>query len=132
MVPSVFVMLDRLPLTPSGKVDRRALPKAEDGGGAERREITAPRTPVEELLAGIWGEVLKLECVCVRDDFFELGGHSLLAVQVMSRVRETFQVEMPLRVLFETPTVEGLAVAVVEALAEKLNPEEMDDVIPLA
>ena len=105
----------------NGKVDRQALLQPEPGAGVGRREITASRTPVEEMLAGIWAELLKVECVGIRDDFFELGGHSLLAMQVVSRVRKTLQVEIPLRVLFENPTVEGLAVAVVETLAGKLD-----------
>ncbi|HEX7240513.1 MAG TPA: amino acid adenylation domain-containing protein, partial [Longimicrobiaceae bacterium] len=106
MVPGAFVVLERLPLNANGKVDRRALPAPEQGAGAE---YVAPRTPVEEVLAGIWEEVLRLERVGAEESFFELGGHSLLATQVISRVRTAFGVEVPLKALFEAPTVAGLA-----------------------
>ncbi|MFQ5794231.1 MAG: amino acid adenylation domain-containing protein, partial [Candidatus Bipolaricaulia bacterium] len=109
MVPSAFVVLDALPLTPNGKVDRRALPAPDPTRPELERTFNAPRTSIEERVAGIWTELLGVEQVGVYDNFFELGGHSLLATQVISRVRDTFQVELPLRRLFELPTVAGLA-----------------------
>ncbi|HLL48189.1 MAG TPA: amino acid adenylation domain-containing protein, partial [Longimicrobiaceae bacterium] len=110
-------MLPALPLTPNGKVDRAALP-APDPAGARRGAYAAPRTPAEERMAGIWAEVLGLETVGVEDDFFELGGHSLLATQVASRVREAFRTELPLRALFEAPTVAELSRRVEAMLAD--------------
>ena len=109
MIPSSFVRLRALPLTPNGKIDRQGLPAPGQGRPELEEPYIAPRTPVEERLAGIWAEVLGLRPIGVQDDFFELGGHSLLATQVVSRVREAFQVELPLRSLFETATVASLA-----------------------
>jgi amino acid adenylation domain-containing protein len=109
MVPSTFVMLSALPLTPNGKVDRQALPVPEAVRPEFEATFVAPRTPVEEVLAGIWATVLRIERVGVHDNFFELGGHSLLATQVISRARAAFQVELSLRSLFAMPTVAGLA-----------------------
>jgi amino acid adenylation domain-containing protein/non-ribosomal peptide synthase protein (TIGR01720 family) len=105
MVPSKFILLDELPLTPNGKIDRRALPAAGPMRPELEKSYQKPRSPVEEVLADIWAEVLKLERVGIYDNFFELGGHSLLAAQVISRVREAFQVEISLHSLFESPTV---------------------------
>jgi len=108
MVPSAFVTLESLPLTPNGKVDRRALPEPELRPELELTFV-APRTPIEEMLASIWAGVLSIEQVGVHENFFELGGHSLLATQVISRVRDTISIELPLRSLFEAPTIAELA-----------------------
>jgi amino acid adenylation domain-containing protein len=109
MVPSVFMVLDALPLTPNGKVDRQALPAPDQERPPLSEAFVAPSTLSQELLVGIWASVLKVESVGIHDNFFALGGHSLLAVQVMSRLRKVFQVDVPLRVLFDAPTVAGLA-----------------------
>jgi len=108
MVPSSFVCLEALPLTPNGKIDRRALPPPEGTQMDSSRGYVAPRTPVEEVLVGIWSEVLGRRQVGIHDNFFDLGGHSLLATRVTTRIREALQVDVPLRSLFESPTVEGL------------------------
>ncbi len=106
MVPAAMVMLAKLPLNANGKIDRQALPAPEQ---AQTKTYVAPRTPTEEVLAGIWAEVLRLPRVGTEDDFFQIGGHSLLATQVISRVRRTLNIELPLRTLFEKPTVASLA-----------------------
>lgn len=108
MVPSAFVFLNSLPLTPNGKIDRKALPPP-DQSSSDQSSYVAPRTPAENAIAAIWAELLKLNRVSVHDNFFELGGHSLLATQAISRLRNVFQAALPLRTLFETPTVAGLA-----------------------
>ncbi|MEG3856622.1 amino acid adenylation domain-containing protein [Microcoleus sp. Z1_C4] len=118
MVPSAFVVLESLPVTPNGKVDRLALPapqpiKLEWAGG-----YVAPQTSIEEVLVKIWAEVLGIKRVGIRDNFFELGGHSLLATQLVSRVRDAFAVELPLRRVFEAPTIGELS-KIVESLKDK-------------
>jgi len=113
MLPTAFVLLDTLPLTINGKVDRARLPVPELGRRALEQEFVAPQTPLEQELAAIWATVLQLDQVSRHDNFFALGGHSLLATQVMARVRQHTQLELPLRSLFEAPTVAGLAERIV-------------------
>jgi surfactin family lipopeptide synthetase A len=107
MVPSAFVILKILPLTPNGKVDRKALP-APDGDIERELEYVAPRTPSEEIIAHIFAEVLGIETVGIQDNFFEQGGHSLLATQLISRLRQSFEAEIPIKAIFELPTVAQL------------------------
>ncbi len=109
MIPAEFIRVDEFPLTPSGKVDRSGLPEPEGRRISRGGEYVAPETEVEEALASVWSEILGLDRVGVEDNFFELGGHSLLATRVVSRVREMFQIELPLRTLFEKPELKNLA-----------------------
>jgi amino acid adenylation domain-containing protein len=109
MVPATFVTLNAMPLSPNGKVDRRALPAPDAGRDGVRAGFMPPRTPDEEAIAAIWRDVLGLDRVGVHDDFFELGGYSLLGVKVATRVQQAFGVELPLSALFQAPTVERLA-----------------------
>ena len=111
MIPSVFVSLEQLPLTPGGKVDRRALPAPDTTGNVTGRDYVAPRTPLEEVLAGIWRDVLEVERVGIHDNFLDLGGHSMLAMRCVSAMRQLLRMEIPLRVLFESANLEGLAQA---------------------
>ncbi len=115
MVPAAFVPLPALPLTPNGKVDRKALPVPEYETSAPEHD--PPRTPMESAIAKVWAEVLNLQRVGINDNFFELGGHSLLAMQIVSRIKQRTSIDLSLRQLFETPTVSGLALAVLDDLA---------------
>jgi acyl carrier protein len=125
MVPSLVVPLRELPLTPGGKVDRRALP-LPDLGMHTQVAYVPPRTPVERELARLWQEVLQVERVGIFDNFFTLGGHSLLATQLLARVRIAFQVDLPLRLLFEQPTIAGLAQALAQHQAARTEQERID------
>jgi acyl carrier protein len=109
MVPASIILLDRLPRTPNGKVDRRALPAPDTVRANGIRTYHAPRSPTERRLAAIWADVLNIERVGVSDNFFELGGHSLLATQLVSRIYVEFSNEMPVRAVFEAPTIAALA-----------------------
>jgi acyl carrier protein len=112
MVPSAVVLLDALPLTANGKLDRAKLPAPDAGGAATESRHVAPRTETEKALAAIWAEVLKRDQIGITDNFLALGGHSLLAIRVLGRISKAFGVRLPLRTLFETPTVEALASAI--------------------
>lgn len=115
MMPSAFVFVEALPLTPGGKVDRRALPAPDLTAPMRHGDFVAPRTATEKMLAEIWAEVLDLEQVGIHDNFFELGGHSLLATRIVSRVRKLIGVELSLRSLFETPTISRIAEVIEKA-----------------
>ncbi|RKH18898.1 amino acid adenylation domain-containing protein [Corallococcus sp. CA047B] len=139
MVPTAFVALPVLPLTPNGKVDRKALPPPDLASADLARDFVGPRTPVEEVLATVWAQVLRVPRVSLFDSFFDLGGHSLLAMQVLGRVRIAFGVDVPLRALFETPTVAAVAALVEAAMragaspaAPALVPAPREGLLPLS
>jgi amino acid adenylation domain-containing protein len=127
MIPSAFVQLKTLPLTTNGKVDRQALPAPDQANLVG--SFVAPRNHTEETLAAIWTEVLKIEQVGIYNNFFELGGHSLLATQVISRLRQAFQIDLPLHHLFEAPTVAGLAVVIAQKISEQADEKMMAEMV---
>lgn len=128
MIPAAFVFLDKFPLTPNGKINRRALPAPDTYQRDIGVDFVAPRTSIEQELATIWIEVLKLKQVGIYDNFLELGGHSLLATQVISRLREAFCLDFPLRYLFENPTIVELAQKVI---AQKIEQAENDTLVQI-
>ena len=139
MMPAAFIILDELPLSRNGKVDRRALPAPEQFEGRNSDQVRSAVTWYEELLIELWAEVLHVGEVSTDANFFELGGHSLLATQLISRIREAFRVEMPLRALFEEPTVAGLAKRIekargqgLEERAEEIERVERTERMPLS
>jgi amino acid adenylation domain-containing protein len=127
-VPAFFIVLDKLPLTANGKVDRRALPAPEQNASLIE-DLVAPRTPEEEKIAEIWSDVLDIKPIGIETNFFDLGGHSLLATRVVTRIRETFGINLPLRAMFDSPTIAGVAaqVADVADIVEKLSLLSEDD-----
>jgi amino acid adenylation domain-containing protein len=133
MTPSAFVMLERLPLTPSGKIDRRSLPEPEafGAGRSDAAPYQPPETETEKEVAGIWSEVLGVEQVGVNDNFFELGGHSLMVMQVLARMRASFGVELELPVFFAAPTVRGVAEAIETAMLAQAGDVNLGEMLDL-
>ncbi|MCZ6623342.1 MAG: non-ribosomal peptide synthetase [Deltaproteobacteria bacterium] len=125
MIPSAFVMLDELPLLPNGKVDRKALPDPGNSRPGLDTPFVAARTPVEGELAKIWAEVFSLDKVGIHDNFFDLGGHSLRATQVISRIINTFRVELPIKSLFESPTVADMAMIIIQNETKKIGQKDL-------
>ena len=125
MVPATFMVLEKLPVSPNGKLNRSALPLPDDARPELAREFVAPSTPVEQAVAEIFSEVLEVRTVGLHDDFFELGGHSLLAARVVTRLRDRFQIEMTPRFLFESPSVKEVASRISELLMQDTNDDEM-------
>jgi acyl carrier protein len=124
MVPSAFVVLDRMPLTSNGKLDQSALPAPVEGTSLTEVEFVPPQTEEEEALALIWARLLKVERVGMNDNFFDVGGHSVLATRMISEINKQFQVDVSVRVVFETPTAGSVAKAVQQARAESGRSQE--------
>lgn len=122
MVPSAIVLMERLPLTANGKIDRQALAALSFESPAPARDFIAPRTATETTLAAIWSELLGMESVGVDDDVFDLGAHSLMAMKALTRIRDAFDVNLALRNLFERPTLAGLA-ELIDGLASLSSPK---------
>ncbi len=129
MIPAAFVPMDEMPLNSNGKLDRKALPRPEQTGGSEH-EFAAPRSPLEEILAGVWSELLDVERVGIHDNFFDLGGQSLLATRFITKVQELLPVEIPLRALFEAPTIAQLSEVISRIQAEQ-SAEDADELARL-
>lgn len=126
MLPFAVVALDELPLTPNGKVDRRSLPKYDPSLRGLRQSFVVPRTPVEEKIAEVWAQVLGLDRVGIHDNFFELGGHSLLAAQVVTRLQQSFKLDVSIRAMFDAPTVAGLSDVVSRFQHEAGEPKDLE------
>ena len=129
MVPSVFITLDKLPLTSNGKIDRNVLPAPSQARPELDNVFVAPRTVIEEELAQIWREILSIEQIGVHDNFFHLGGHSLSLTQLASRIRKLFQVEVPLRVLFNEPTIEAMTEAIASRHLDLEDSNEIEQML---
>ena len=129
MIPSVFMFLDTMPLTPTGKIDRRALPAPDASNIQLDTNFVPPSNPTEEILATIWADVLGVDRVGIHNRFFELGGHSLLATTVVSRINQAFAVELTIRHIFETPTIASLSLAVTQSQSEQTEDEDIADLL---
>jgi acyl carrier protein len=135
MIPASVIILDQMPISPSGKLDRRALPEPDQMRPDLEVVYLAPRTSIEEELAHLWSDMLSIEWdgalspIGVNDNFFELGGHSLLATQIISRVRETYQVDLPIRRVFENPTIAGLSEIISQTLMDSVDSSEIETIL---
>jgi FkbM family methyltransferase len=128
MVPAAFVLLEAMPLSPNGKIERRALPMPDESRPRMESTYVEPRTPVERELVELWRELLGIEQIGIDDNFFELGGHSLLLTQLASRIRTNFAVEMPLRLLFDAPTIVQMTTAIA---AQQIKDEDASEIVQM-
>ena len=129
MIPSVFVNIDKIPLTSNGKVDRKALPAADNSRPELDTPFVEPRTMIERELVSIWAEILSLREVGIHDSFFDLGGHSLAATRVVSQVIKNFQLELPLQSLFQSPTIAEMAAVIMEHRGKQLGDDELERIL---
>ena len=126
MIPGVFVLLDKFPLTTNGKIDLKALPQPGEARLEPEEAYVAPRNAVEETIVGLWSQLLGVECVGVNDNFFALGGNSIFAIQLTSRLNKSFNLELPLRVIYDRPTLAALAATIVQTQAEQADAAELN------
>jgi amino acid adenylation domain-containing protein len=129
MIPQTIVFLEALPLTPTGKVDRRTLPRPDHSRPELHTKFVSPKTTFEKSVAEMWSELLGLEKIGIYDNFFEIGGHSLLATRLINRIVDVFQVRLPLKALWEAPTIADLAAAILKAKAEQLDEQELNQIL---
>jgi amino acid adenylation domain-containing protein len=129
LLPSFIVELSSFPLTPNGKINRREFPAPDLAGERQRKPFIAPRTPIEQSLSKIWSDFLNIDRVGINESFFDLGGHSLMATRLLSRIREVFNVELPLRDLFNSPTIDNLAMTIVKLQAEQADSRMMAELL---
>ena len=126
MIPAAFVMIDALPTTPNGKLDRKALPAPSWAITRKTRDSVAPETPIQITLAGMWESLLKVDKVGIHESFFDLGGHSILAARLMTQIRSSFGVQLPLHHIFRTPTISALATLIESKLWTDREPQVAD------
>ena len=129
MMPSAFMVLDTLPYLPNGKIDLKSLPVPDGARPDLSTQLVPPRTPIEARLATIWSDILGVEEVGVHDNFLELGGHSLLATRIVSSVIDAFKVEVPLRAMFDSPTVADMALLITQYQAQDANQEKIEKLL---
>ena len=129
MIPTDWVKLDNIPLTPNGKICRHGLPSAVQSNLIDERILTHPSTPLEQALVEIWCDVLDLDEVGIYENFFKIGGHSILASRLISSLRETFKIELPLRTLFEAPTIAALAAAMVNEREQGIKVQRIAELL---
>jgi hypothetical protein len=129
MIPAGWVKLENMPLTPNGKICRHALPAAEQRNLIDERILTPPDSPLEQVLVGIWCDILNLDEVGIYENFFKIGGHSILASRLISSLRETFKIELPLRALFEAPTIAALAAAMVKDTEQGIKVQRIAELL---
>ena len=129
MLPVAFIKVEKLPLGPAGKIDRRALSQLDRGKPERTNPYVAPRNAIEQRLTAIWSRLLKVERAGIRDNFFELGGHSLIATRIVSQIRREFEVEIPLRAVFESPTIEDLAREITRRQTTSITSDKIEELL---